>query len=382
MCNYKTIFFVSDVKDPSKDASSTQIMMRNILSGFKQLGYQVCFLAIVDKNCSRDNCKKYYSNVTDEIIFLNRITSTYGGATKKMFSMLKSLFVMISDVDVFNKNNFEDCCVITHSPAIDSILYAKVIKKFHPGVRIIQYWSDPITLSLKTIDEYRLKRCLFRYIENKVLSHGDVIVYGTKSLYDTQRIFFKRHSHKMGYCDVCFTTKDSTKILHNKNEVFGYLGNYYSTIRNIIPLYKAFSKFSNGRLIICGSGDVKLMPRNNIAVHQRIPQNEILRLEEEIDIEICILNKVGFQVPGKIFYETDTNKKILVILDGPQKDDIFDYLNQFKRFVFCENNEMSILKCLNDLSNGVYDEIDKSELYRLTPQYICQSIINGGNNDK
>ena len=361
------------------DASSTHIMIRNILMGFKPLHVQVIFLAIVDKNCSCENIKYYYSSVVDEIFFLNRISETYGSPLKKMVSTLNCFFSRVDfrfDGLDFVFNN--ECCIVSHARVVDSVLYAKSIKKMYPNICHIEYWSDPITLSLKTVKEYSRKRCLLRYIENRMLEVADKIVYGTKSLYDAQRVFFKKHSQKMGYCDVCYTPKSDEYTENSGNDIFGYLGNYYSSVRNIQPLYNAFKRFAGGELIICGSGNVALESTPNITVRQRLPQSEILSLEKKIDIEICILNKVGFQIPGKVFYETDTNKKILVILDGPVKKEIYEYLNQFRRFIFCENNEESILQRLEEISMGKYDEIDKSQIYRLTPQAVCQSILDGG----
>lgn len=373
----KKVVFFSDVKDPTKDASSTQIMVRNIITGFKSLNVKIYFVAIVEKKCDRKNISSYYSPFVDDIFFVERLTPTYGRPIKKMFFSLFSLFHSSISIGGIKDVLDEECCLVSHSPAIDSCLYAKKIKEKYPKIPFIEYWSDPTTLGLKTIEEYNIKRCIFRYIEKTVLSYCDNIVYGTKSLYDAEKKFFPQYQNKMGYCDVCYNP-DSCSNSPKGNSFFGYLGNYYSNIRNILPLYNAFNSFRLGNLLVCGSSDFKLENTEFVSVQKRIPQNEISLLEKKVDIEICILNKVGFQIPGKVFYETNTNKKILVILDGPVKKEIYDYLVQFKRFIFCENNEKSILETLKEIYSGKYDKIDYSLVYKLSPSHICDSILKGG----
>ena len=52
MYMYKKVIFISDVKDPTKDASFTQIMVRNILAGIKLLNVNIVFMANVDGSCN------------------------------------------------------------------------------------------------------------------------------------------------------------------------------------------------------------------------------------------------------------------------------------------------------------------------------------------
>ena len=364
------------MRNPKSDASSTQIMVRNILSGMKELANKLTFVPIVVHDCNRQDIIDYYKNIVDEIVFANTLSRKRKNRYMAMFSMF---FASFRKPKQLNKLKIDSkSIIVTHSPTIDSILYAKELKKINPNVKIIQYWSDPITLSLQVIPNYNFKRIIFRYIENKVLNYSDAIVYGTKSLFDNQKKFFSKHSHKMGYCDVCYNPLNEDSSNTNNKILFGYFGNYYTQIRNIIPFYKAFKKISSAELIICGSSNVPLESDDHIHILSRVSQHDVVALESNIDVEVCILNKVGFQIPGKIFYATNTNKKILVILDGPIAHDIYQYLKSFKRFIFCENNEQSILNTINEIVTGKYNEIDKSELYKLTPQYVGQCILNGG----
>lgn len=370
------IVFISEMRNPQRDASSTQIMIRNILWGMNEIANKLIFMPIITQDCCRQDVIEYYQNIVDEIIFAKSLSGGNKGRYAAMFSIFFASFRKPTPLK--NLKIDSNTIIVTHSPTIDSVLYAKEIKKLNSNVKIIQYWSDPITLSLQTISDYNFKRVLFRYVENKILGYSDAIVYGTKSLYDNQKKFFSKHSHKMGWCDVCFNplNRDSKKT--NDKILFGYFGNYFSNIRNIIPFYNAFQKIHSAELIVCGSGNAVLEANEKTQILSRVSQHDVVSLESNIDVEVCILNKVGFQIPGKIFYATNTNKKILVILDGPIADDIYQYLKTFKRFIFCENNEQSILNTIKEIVAGKYNEIDKSELYKLTPQYVGQCILNGG----
>ena len=370
------IIFISEMRNPKRDASSTQIMVRNILSGMNKIANRLIFVPIITKDCCCQDVLDYYQDIADEIIFADSLFEKCNGRYAAMFRMF---FASFRKPNQLNKLKLDsDSIIVTHSPTIDSVLYAKEIKRINPNVKVIQYWSDPITLSLQIISDYNFKRVLFRYVENKILGYSDAIVYGTKSLYENQKKFFSKHSSKMGYCDVCYNPLNKDSRNSNNKILFGYFGNYYSKIRNIIPFYRTFQKINSANLIVCGSGDAILESNNQIQILSRVSQHDVVALESQIDVEVCILNKAGFQIPGKIFYATNTNKKILVLLDGPVADDIYQYLKTFKRFIFCENNETSIFNTINEIVAGKYDEIDKSELYKLTPQYVAQSILNGG----
>ena len=366
------------MRNPKTNASSTQIMVRNILVGMKKISQKLIFVAIVTSDCNKQDICSFYQDVVDEIYFVK----SFSGKKRGRYGTMLAMFMASFRSPKLSKDLALDgrVLVLSHSPTIDSILYAKGLKRRNPNVTCIQYWSDPITLALETVSEYSYKRAVFKYIESKMLRYADKIVYGTKTLYENQKKFFRKYGKKMGYCDVCYNPLNDDAKRQGERCFFGYIGNFYSNIRDILPFYNAFKSFNQADLLICGAGNIDLEPKRNIKVMHRVPQQEVALLESELNVEVCILNKVGFQIPGKIFYATNTNKKILVILDGPVSEEIYDYLRPFKRFIFCNNNEISIYNILNEIVSGKYDEIDKSELYRLTPEYVARSILNGGFN--
>lgn len=50
-----------------------------------------------------------------------------------------------------------------------------------------------------------------------------------------------------------------------------------------------------------------------------------------------------------MYYAAASQKHMLVILDGDEKDKLKEYLDSFGRYITCENNPESIQKALSDI---------------------------------
>jgi hypothetical protein len=74
------------------------------------------------------------------------------------------------------------------------------------------------------------------------------------------------------------------------------------------------------------------------------------RLEADCDVLVCLLNRRGTQIPGKLYHYAATNKPILVILDGERAPDIETYLQRFARFVCCANEANAIQLAVEQLA--------------------------------
>lgn len=351
------------------------------MCGLKQNCSHLVFIAIIENDCSEENVKRYYSAYYDKILFFRRITEFRVSALGNMLIMLKHMIIPhrinINCISPYLHNN---AVMISQSPSIDSVLLCNEIKRKHPNIEYIQYWGDPIALSLITPEEFGIKRLPFYYIEQRLQKYADKIIYGTKSLYDAQIKLFKRNKEKMAYCDVSFCSDYEAGSQYKPGRLLkvGYFGGYYKNIRDITPLYDAFVNGINGAsLVICGDGDVELSESECIQIKNRVPQIEVSSLENNVDVYICILNRVGIQIPGKVFYLANTEKIILVILDGKYKTEIYNYLSSFRRFVFCNNDEEDIERTIRRIRSEAIST-DKSQIYRLTPKYVASTIINGG----
>lgn len=238
-------------------------------------------------------------------------------------------------------------------------------------MKYVQYWSDPVTLSGINIDDYNIKRVVHKFIEKRCLKSADVIVYGTEPLYKMQRKMFKQFANKMTYVDVSYYNSERTDT--HKNGKYIYAGNYYSSIRNIMPLYNAFKKCEANMLDIYGSSDIKLEKTANIKVHGRISPAELERIQDEYSVEVCLLNSNCTQIPGKVFYGMNQDKKMLIILDGKYGNEIGEYLQKYKRFLMCRNSEEDIINVLNNFDR--YPTRDYA-LDRFSPQNVATDLLN------
>ena len=374
----KRIVFITEMRDPSHNASSTQIMTRNILCGFRDLAEEVILVAVLNKDTNENNVENYYSELADTIIYTYAVTKGGGRIRNTVSMMSRCLYSKFESYEaILNIINCQTI-LVSQSPSIDTALLCKLIVKQKSPKKYVQYWGDPLALSLITPKEFRLNRLPAFLVEHHLHQFADSIVYGTRPLYVAQRELFRntKDIKKFAYADVSYKPNNSY-VRTNQNLVFGYLGNYYSKIRDIKPLYDSFCLDSNAQLVIYGQSDLALIERDNISIHNRVSQEEIEQIEKRIDVDICILNRIGTQIPGKLFYQTDTKKIIWVIIDGPESDAIVEYLREFGRFVFSENNTQSIINTLDIIKHNQYDS-GRSVRDLLSPASVCKCIIDGG----
>lgn len=377
----KNVIFVSCVHNPYTSGTSTDIMTENLLRGIKMVCHNVIFAAVISHGGDANNIFDYYSDLADKVIVIESVFKKDPGSKYDMIirTLYDVTFGFIGyDINEVLENIDDTWKMVVHLPSFDAIPICKGIKKKYPNIHYIQYWSDPYTLSGIMPEQLSHKRTIHYLLERNVLVRSDEIVYGTKTLMDFQQKIFKKYAKKMRYVDVAYrgslTIDINTNTLHKK-KIFGYTGNYYSSVRNIIPLYEAFADEERAELIICGSGDVDLQNTKSIEIMSRRPQNEIADIENNIDIMICLLNHSCIQIPGKLFYNANSTKPILVILDGKYSDEIKEYLSSFKRFEFCENNKESIQKAVSRIIEGK-TAVDLSEIEKLSPQSVARQLIN------
>jgi len=378
----KKIIFISEIQDPETQGSSTQIMTRNILEGFKDNNFQVIFIAITDRDCNDFSVRENFKNLVDEIIIVKSQLELrfIKGKFNRLIKMIKSQYFYKLKNKLIEKIEIEtDDLLITHTPSIEAILIANKFKEKNNNVEFIQYWSDPLALSGIYPEDLNIKRYIHFRIERKLLKSADKIVYGTKTLFLHQKKLFMNYKNRMSYIDVSYqSTNIDTLKKHVEKYTIGYTGQYQKSTRNIEPLYNVFKSYKEADLLICGNGDISLEETSNIKViNKRYSQNQIGNIEKEIDVIVGLLNSNCIQIPGKIFYHTHTNKSILVILDGKYSNQIYEYLKSFNRFVFCENNEDSIKKALNKIISIDY-KVNKDQIKYLSPKYISLKLSEGG----
>ena len=374
-----SIIFISEIQDPEKLGSSTQILTKNIIEGFYLNKFNVTFIAIIDADCNSVNVINNYLNITNKIIIINskvnlRLTN---GKYKKLLKLMYHTLFRTKYNEIGNLDIGKDPIIISHSPSVESIFVSLDLLSKNNRIRYIQYWSDPIAISGIYPEQLNYKRYAHYLIEKILLSKSSEIVYATKTLCLFQKKIYPFHSHKMRYVDVGYINQiPQNKKKQAINPKIIYAGSYKSNIRNIKPLYKAMSLLKNINLLICGDSDISLDSTESIeVVKKRFSQNEILKIENDADILVSILNSSCIQIPGKVFYHTNKNIVLLVVVDGIYGEAIKEYLSEFKRFEFCENNIESIKKAITRIKSTNF-HVNLSSINLLSPQVISKKIID------
>lgn len=380
------ILVLSNMRDMSKSSSSTQMMVYNLVWGLHQIGAQITMIPVLEKGESVQNIRKDLSTITCEILPMPSALNLLVRQASPFKSMLsnwlwsKRKYWYKRKLKAALDRNAEYDVILALLPNIEAAYYAEAAHLLYPTVRYIQFWSDPYCRSnLSTSDTVPLKRVLLKKIESSIIKKADRIVYGTETLFQTQKECFPSLRKKMFSCDVSYNVygeRAQKKISFFNNElVSGYIGNYFTEIRNIKPCYDAFAEDSElGNLILCGAGNIHFESTLNIKVLPRCAPAEATAIENGLDILICLLNSKTSQIPGKIFYQANSGKPIIVILDGPDKDLIRKYLSKFNRFEFCDNNHKSISECIKRVKAGDYTASLKTP-HILSPAFFAKSVI-------
>lgn len=376
----KKITIITELHDIEQNKSSTNIMTNRIIDGFTQNNIEVHLIGIVDNRYELMKVESYYRTILKNV---HVIQSNFNLIElKSKYSQLK---VILRE---FLFNNYEKIKIdeslicdkmLVMIPTIEAAFLANSIKTKHPHINYIQYWSDPYTLAGISRKKFGYKRLIQYFIECSILKRADKIIYFTEPLMKQQKMLFSKYSTKMLFIDGIYNDgvnrEIKKRINHYDRLKYGYAGSYNPYIRNILPLYYCFKENDCADLTIIGKRDIYLAESKNIQLFDFIPQSEISEFENDFDVVVCLINHSTVQMPGKVFYSINTNKVILVILDGEHAADIEKYLKRFKRFEFCYNNIESIKKAIEKINVGDY-QIDLSEVERLSPRSISQKIYN------
>lgn len=366
--------------------------MRNIaiIKGLQKLGNEVSSLSseVVNSSIySNDiseiiNLKSRYSlklgaiqsNITNNInqknnfkrIIKNKIYKIY---TK--FSIYDPKKTLVSKVSKdFIKEKFD--LVISSSDPKSSHLIAERLLDLNPNItkKWIQYWGDPFVGDINKNSIIPTK--VIRREEERLIGLCDEVVYVSPFTLEQQQKNYPKYKYKMKFLPIPYIEEKMYTKVSNSKVILGYFGDYKSKDRNIEPLYDAIMKNNDFYLNICGNSDIKLEEKNNISVRPRQKINVIEELEKKSDILICICNKKGTQIPGKIYHYAATNKPILIILDGDRKKELRKYFESFNRYKLCENTEEDIIKAIKDIMN---EKAEYNPLSLLSSEKIAKEFI-------
>lgn len=374
MGNKKKIKILYITFSPIDMNTSATIRNKALIKGLVKNGAKIDLLTLT---AARDN--NYFDSIVDSIDGVNIIKlkqnaaylamvkhdeSLKGKLKKKILPIARRIYHSFNLYDnsiLVAKNigkdilpsDYYDIIITSSDPKTSHIAAQKLIDLGLNYGKWIQYWGDPLSIDITNKSLY--PKWYVRKVEENIIKMADTIIYVSPFTLREQMKLFPKYSEKMSFLPVPYLEPkfSKNKQEYNKKITLGYFGDYHSSIRDIRPLYE-FAKKSGDGLIIAGNADLNLKSSENVTIYPRLCLEEITKLETVSDILVCILNKRGTQIPGKLYHYAATNKPILVILDGEYRKEIADYLRSFNRYILCDNNEQDIKQAINKIKGQNY----------------------------
>lgn len=260
--------------------------------------------------------------------------------------------------------------VLSFSDPKTSHVFAKrLLRKVNYG-RWIQHWGDPLYGDITR--NFWMPKWIIKAYEGRLIDKADKAVYVTPFTLEFQQKEYPKLSDKMSFVPLPAEMLPVTAEVRNDGKLkISYLGDYNGVFRNIWPLYEACVQSDFAFLTIAGHGNgLKKLP--NVEILPRVPQSKANEIENDTDVIACVCNRMGTQIPGKIMYKTSTNKHILVAVDGEKKEGIKSYLEQYHRFIICDNTKDSICEAIKNIQSS---KMDYSVPERLKPINIAKEIL-------
>jgi hypothetical protein len=349
---------------PIEGLNSSMIRTLALSKGLLELGYQIDFITIPISDChvTTDN----YDLIDKIKLIRTKQNSFYDSVASKKnrkhpikniaIKLLRKLYHKLSfynytysiakkiDISLLDLE-FYDLVISSSDPKTSHIAMKELIKQGLKYKRWIQYWGDPMTLDIT--DKSIYPKWVIRNTEKKLLSAADKIIYVSPFTLEQQKRMFPQLADKMTFLPIPFIKEKYFKETSNSKFTIGYFGAYSSKVRNILPLYEAGKKMKESVLInILGDSDIQLEETENIRVY---PRGDIDKFEKEADLLVCMLNRAGTQIPGKIYHYAATNKPILVLVDGDNRNEMKEYLQSFSRYIICDNEVESIINTIENI---------------------------------
>lgn len=350
------------VSRPLEINSSASLRNINTINGLSDLGH--CITVVTSeariehsgysKVDLRPNVSRIYIPVSIEKQVSARMSSN------KLLNRVKRLVYRF----IVERSIYDTWKGIINSTTWDSIDYSKfdiLITSADPksshlvGEKIkeksqlpwIQIWGDPFTGDITSFGKNEHNKAVE---EKRLLETADKVCYLSELTCEIMKANYPMQSHKMFFMPRPYVEGKYYDCKIEGQVSLSYCGDYNSRVRNILPLYEAVKEIGDF-LTICGNSDIELDSTERITVNKRVSVQKVEEIESEADILVHLSNASGYQIPGKIYNYSATNKPILFILDG-DCERIENCFEKYNRYIFCRNNISDIISAINTIKNG------------------------------
>ena len=372
--------------------TSVSISNKELIKGLIRNGFSVTVLVpsidsnlpYYDKSGIPDGIKIIRINNNNLGTRIAKTSSNLKGAKVKIIKFLRTSYYKLTIFDrtkvllkqakkVIDLLGEYDIVISTSDPKTSHLFVQKLINNGLKYKKWIQHWGDPLVGDISKNNVY--PNFYLKYIEKRIIKKADRIVYVSPFTYEAQKRIHKTKKNCIMFVPLpCVESLDENKKeLSNGKINVVYMGDYNTKIRNILPFYNAMKNQTFADVVIAGNSDLSLKDTKSVKILPRISQSQASYYENKADIIICIGNRKGTQIPGKIYYSAASKKHILYVVDGEKSDDLIKYLKTFNRFNYCLNNEENIYSAILKLSKKSRSDITTPE--KLLSQNIVKEIV-------
>ncbi len=267
-----------------------------------------------------------------------------------MFNLYDSRKKYAADVSKIDFSNEKFDIIISSSDPKSAHLFAENLVAKHPNIakRWIQYWGDPFTGDINRrsyIPEYMVSK-----EESRLLSICDKAVYVSPLTSEYIKKKYPKYANKVQFVPIGFS-EEKIYPEHKSDKLdLCYCGDYNSKDRDLMPLIEAAGQLEEiCTLTLAGNSDLHVIENSNLTVYPRVEKKKVDEIEENSDVIVCVCNRNGTQIPGKIYHASATNRTVLILLDGEHKEEIKQYFDGYKRFVFAENRKEDVISMIKTI---------------------------------
>ena len=343
---------------PLEYSTSANVRNMGLIQGLRDNGYDISTFS-----CYPNDPHLYSGDMLDfpfykrywigpkTMIAIDHTKKSFAGRLKRIASKI------VSNMSVYDGRAFlsrqiksnmieEDYeYIISSSDPKSAHLFAEKLISSHSSKlkKWIQYWGDPFTNDISV--DHRFSNRRIQKEEERLLSLANKAVYVSPFTLNDMQIKYPALKNKLIFQPIPYYKKTTALNVITDKSLIGYLGDYNTKNRNILPLVEAVKKI-NVNTVIAGTSDLVIPSTEKLKVYGRLHGKDIDELAAKVGIYICVCNLHGTQIPGKVYHYVDSRKPILIILDGDNEDELKDYFDGFNRFYTCKNNSTDISETL------------------------------------
>ena len=276
----------------------------------------------------------------------------------------------------FRSGEKYNCVISLSTPVTSHLLAHELLRMGHIHADDwIQIWEDPWYS-----DAYGFnRRPEVLKEERRLLSFAQRICYVSPVTLENQKRLFPESAHKMFWQPLPAYYSASAEESSAEAKTFGYFGDYSLPARDLRPFYEAAAACGVS-VNVCGSTNLAFESTDRIRIRPRLPLGELKPIEDKTGVLVFLCNRIGGQIPGKIYQYSATDRTILFILDGTEEEKkaIKGFFEPFHRYVFCENTAEDISRAIRGIVSGAFGEIGNEPLADFEPRKIVERILEEG----